>query len=383
MFESRLGGCEQFEEVASGHSGAAGVQPLRIKPLHFQGGSWVIPSINRRVPLVLKSTAQEKVAAEFSLEANANGICLPEGKFTNLPTTILEQFTKAASEGMAKDDPLSMQVDIAISDDKVEISLLATHSIETIKLGPMLTRLNEASDGLGWFVYQCIEGAAADGFPIYSPSHLMCLMEMLWFEPGLTDAEFAKFLRDQFQEDEVTKKMTDEQFISEYGPGHTPSDAQKAFGGLAWILRSFSPDAVQPTQPHIPNEKAVVRFLKTMPEGDLKEVVKATLAMKKEVERKSSNLKTQRIAADEDDDYGYVPNPYGASCILLWDESDLLHELIQGYEESEMNGGEATEVHMVFRGDPTDQASIVALIQSFKDVVARYKAVGNVLKHFK
>lgn len=131
------------------------------------------------------------------------------------------------------------------------------------------------------------------------------------------------------------------------------------------------------------SSRTAKRMLKSAMPERLRELLAATLDLQKETQRKGSNMRLAEAYGGDSAPMGYgPPNPIGASCILVWDSPVLTHELLQHFEESEMNGGEETDVHMVFKADAGDAMQVRQLVKSFQDFVARYAAISKVLKFF-
>ena len=328
--------------------------------------------------MVLKTTESclQKNAAELSLEAHANGVVLPKGKFTDLKKTLAKQLQAYVLDQCGPDDPLALDLYLSLGDDDLKLVVGATPQIETFMLGPVIESLNAMHEGLGWFVYKTISAGDADGYPIYTPSLIGSLVDMMWFDVGLTDAEQAQGIRDDYG---LSEDVDDEQVFEEHAGGYKPSDVLSSFGGHGWMLANYPREGPGFTQPEALSSKAAQQVIAAMPKTTLLEVVQAAIDLEAELQM-DTNLRTHRSA--EEDEWGSAVNAYGASCILVWNDHHIAHEVIQHYEENEMNSGESSEYHMTFTADPTDPDSIRALVRSFQDFVRRHAALKKVLQHF-
>lgn len=321
--------------------------------------------------------------AGFALEAHAAGVRLPAGDFTTVKETLLRQLTAYVSKTCDPDEPVKLGFHLDIEEEAIELILHAHHHLDVMVLKPVIERLNEFAAGLGWFVYGVISKAGGS-YPIYNDAAIVGLCEMLWFDPGQTDADYASYLLDM--NGELRANRTDEQIIEEFSAGYQPSHMQAVYAGEEWMLGSGAVKNGKwvPTlqKPRAMSLRDVKHLLQQEMPDDLRQVVIDALALRKQIKRKTQKVHGASHRPEPREDEEYYGQPYGASCIAVWGMDDIIEELIGHFEECEMNGGESDTVHMRFKADPNDQQSLKELVKSFKDVVAWHSAVGRVLKHF-
>lgn len=350
----------------------------------FAPGAWVLPSISSDVPLALTrgASATDVNGAVFALEAHAAGVRLPAGEFTNVKETLKKQLAEYVSALCDPQEPTKLDFHLAVGEEEIDLVLTAQSELEVVVLAPLVNRLNEHRQGLGWFVYEVIRKAGAK-YPIYDDNALLSLCEMLWFDPNLTDTEYADRLLDENGEDREGR--SDDEIIEHLTAGYRPADAQDMLAGndlLLWSQRHLpSRKDMDLKKPEVLSLSAVKAVLKgDMPE-DLRMVVTDALGLHKQVTRKGQRVH-HATPWPEDESGQYHGQPYGASCIAVWKWTDFSGEIINHFEECEMNGGESDSTHMHFKAYPDDDESVKDLVKAFKDVVAWHSAVGRLLKHF-
>lgn len=389
MFDFRSCGSEQQYQVDADPAGSDVVQPVRLDSRAFEGGSWCIPGISADIPLTLDSgdVSASQSGATFALQAHALGVRLPEGEFTTLHNTLQRQLDDYVRKHCSAADPTRLNLQLQLEDNEIAFVVSATHNVRTLALKPVIESLNDFADGLGWFVYFAISVAGGSRYPIYQPSDYGCLTEMLWFDPSLTDSEYAEFIRSEYRLSEEEAAMTDDEVIASHG-NYRPSDLKDAFDGQLWmanVYRSPNEAANDPslTRPKALSRASVRRLLKQDMPQDQRELIEAALHLQKIVQRKKDVFDGALVPSDLDEDEpDFAGNPYGGACILVWDDADFVHDLIQHYEEMEMNSGEGTEVHLVFKANADCDQQVKKLVKSFKDFVSWHAALAKVLNHF-
>ncbi len=383
MFDYRESGREQPGSLDCGPTGPIVVQPVRLSTEPFAAGAWVLPSISADIPIEMTwgKSATAFIGAGIALEAHAEGVRLPAGDFTTVKDTLLRQLTAYVSKKCNSDEPVQLALHLDIEEDEVELVLYAQNSLEVVVLKPLIERLDEFAAGLGWFVYDVIR-AAGGKYPIYDDSAIAYFCELLWFDPSLTDTEYAE--SELEINGEKRNGRTDAEIIEALTAGYRPSHLREIYDGHEWMLgvhhfRNGKNEQIR-EKPRALTLREVQHVLKKDVPDDLRQVLTDVLSLRRQIKRKSQRVHSARHQSDEDGDYNVTP--YGASSIAVWNWSIFHSEIIGHFEECEMNGGESDTVHMRFKADPNDQQSVNELVRSFKDVVAWHSAVGRVLKHF-
>lgn len=270
-----------------------------------------------------------------------------------------------------------------LAEDEIDLVLSAESQIQVLELKPIIERLNEHANGLGWFVYETLS-TAGTRYPIYDDSWVLSICEMLWFDPSMTDEEYVENIL--CENGEKRNGRDDEEILNEYTAGFRPSDVQEMLTGNLLALTTHqikSGTSGEDQERPVPTSLRAAQLLlkKDMPD-DLRQVVKDAIALRKQVNRKDQMVKqSSPLPPDSQDEY--CGQPYGASCIAVWQANDFCREAINHFEEMEMNTGESGPVHMHFQARANDDESVKQLVKAFKDVVDWHSAVGRVLKHFR
>lgn len=306
---------------------------------------------------------------------------LPAGDFTTVKETLRQQLTAYVSKHCDPQEPVKLDFLLDVEEDKIELILHAQDSLEVVELRGLIERLEAFAKGLGWFVYDVISKAGGT-YPIYDDAALLYFCELLWFDPALSDTEYAE---EQLEMNgEERNGRTDDEVINDLTAGYRPSHLLQGYGGHEWMLgiHTFKDGerVLAHKKPRVMPLRQVNQLLQLEMPADLRQVVIDALALRKQVMRKGQTVHSSSHSPEGSDDYRGAP--YGASCIAVWNWTMFAAELIGHFEECEMNGGESDTVHMHFTADPSDAQSVKKLVRAFKDVVAWHSAVGRVLKHF-
>lgn len=306
---------------------------------------------------------------------------LPAGDFTTVKETLRQQLTAYVSKHCDPQEPVKLDFLLDVEEDKIELILHAQDSLEVVELRGLIERLEAFAKGLGWFVYDVISKAGGK-YPIYDDSALRYFCELIWFDPDLSDTEYADEQLDMNGEERNGR--TDDEIIDEYTAGYRPSHLLETYTGHEWMLGTHiirDGKSVQVRKkPRSMSLRQINQLLQMEMPEDLRQVVIDALALRKQIMRKGQMVHASRHAPEGSDEY--QGTPYGASCIAVWNWTMFAAELIGHFEECEMNGGESDTVHMHFTADPSDAESVKKLVRAFKDVVAWHCAVGRLFKHF-
>lgn len=305
---------------------------------------------------------------------------LPAGDFTTVKETLTQQLTAYVSKHCDPQEPVKLDFLLDVEEDKIELILHAQDSLEVVELRGLIERLEAFAQGLGWFVYDVISKAGGK-YPIYDDSALRYFCELLWFDPDLSDTEYADYQLEQNGEERNGR--SDDEIIDKYTVGYRPSHLLETYSGHEWMLGTHIFKDGQRVQvrkkPRPMTLRAVNQLLQLEMPADLRQVVIDALALRKQVMRKGQMVHASNHVPEGSECYG---TPYGASCIAVWNWTMFACELIEHFEECEMNSGESDTVHMHFTADPSDAQSVKKLVRAFKDVVAWHSAVGRLFKHF-
>lgn len=380
MFYDRQSGCERLQEVDVATRAGQRLQPIRLTPI--QGGAWCLPAFHADIPVAIRAAeigVAEKAYAGFALQAHADGVCLPGGRFTTISEAIKKQWHGWIQDSL-KDhvSPLNMCMLIHGTDETITVTISVPGNLEILKMKPLVEALNDAHPGLGWWAAELAHNAKRDNYPIYTLEGIadfFCSDNSTDF----TDKDFAEALNER----EGEKKSFEERRASH--DGHWPSDLIEAADGHSWLFRQRR--YVEKTKksiaigkkPRIATNDDAKAFLSRKDlDHSLIAPVQAFLALNEELSRKDSNL----VGCSNGEESDYEPEKLGASCLLVWNDSDLPFEVIGHYEKYLQDTGEYSEVDIAFSADALSEQDLAKLTQSIKDFVARHCAISKAFSFF-
>lgn len=356
------------------------------------GGGICVPAIHSDVPLVLKTgeALTPRNMAAFSLGAHTHGMALPKGTFTNPKNSIESQLSKFVRQHCGEHDQLKLRLQIEFDENKVRAGVCATSGVRTFQMKSTITMLNGVMDGLGWFVLDVVRRASSHHYPIYQLSDAWDFAEMMWFNGATNDREFAAEIEAM---NGLDPGSSPEELAESYG-GLWPSDLVAAVDGEAWMLgishfdrQSKTMVAEKPQHKKVLSEKTVARLLKAgvIPES-CRGIVGDAINLLDHIKECGVRLEKGHNAVSErnefDDVYAEGANSFGASCILVWDDPTVFHEAIEHFETSEMESGDATDLHYVFEADPQVEKDLTDFINSLQDFIQRHALVSKLICNF-
>lgn len=392
MFDRYSNGCELSREIDAAEGMSNSVQSIRLTPM--SGGAWCLPSLHPDIPFVLDNgdTVIDCNLASFALEAHALGVLLPAGKFTTTTASVKAQWEKyiaSVCPGHNK-KVAAADLDMAIyaTPDEIIVSISAVSAIDTLRMKPLVEALNAACKGLGWWVFDVASNASREGqYPIYDPRAIADFLQQSNFSEGMTDESVIEAINDNYYGSrDQEKEFTTRQECEEENQVFWPSDLISSFGDHAWMFgANYDSDKKKYTvigkKPFASNLVAARKFVKGRGAVELRNAVQCFIDLHEDLERPDSWMKRHDLnkVSDEDDFNGET---IGASCILVWDDEIMAHDLIYHHESDLQNGGEYSENHIVYRADIGNEEMLYDLFQSTKDFVIRHTLISAAFANF-
>lgn len=327
----------------------------------------------------------EQILANLALEAHAHGVALPGGKFTTIQKTLQAQWNTSIAAACGSHLPLSIHMGFSVSQTALKVQISPTGNLAVLRMKPVVDALNKARKGLGWWVFEAASAATQDRYPIYRVQDAADFLEYNHYAGAHFNDE--SFIEEYNQSSGGEEDLTREQMEQELN-FFWPSDLIKAVDGHTWMLARMEHDPATHKRsplgkkPYIATLNEVQKFLKGRAPKELKTIVADFLALLHELARPDSLMKDTAAPHHEDDDYEYGAECIGASCALVWNDEDMVLDLIQHHEVEMQEHGEYEEIHIEFKADPSNQVSVSRLVQSIKDFVTRHAAIGKALSHF-
>lgn len=390
MFTGRISDHEQPGLPDAAATSSFRVQPFRVGQVALQGGSWCIPRIAPSIPALLSTAGAmaPRHLAAFALAAHAHGVPLPSGKFTSPKDTILKQWKRYSNTLCGADDPLAMTMGVEATEDRITVQFSAQSVLTTVRLKPVIERLNKAVPGLGWWVFDVVDRAGNDDFPIYNMREIAGMCSHMWFYDCWSDEDVAEEIRNM--DESLDGKSVDE--IREQYDHPWPSDVLQSVDGNAWMVgagtfKTGKWRSLGPAKPKMASLKDVKAFLGSRRSTELRAVVGDALILHAALEDKSSPLKEglTPTAGDlgsyhHDDDERLMR--IGATCFVVWDQPNYAWEAASHFESYEMQGGEATDIFYHLKADPTNPTELQKLVTNALEIVHRHSMVSKLLRHF-
>jgi len=393
MFDDYSYSCGISWEVDHAAPTGNSVQSIRVTPI--QGGAWCLPDLHPDIPLQINFGASDTdhVVAQFSLEANALGVPLPNGEFTSADHTLQSQWAQYIKAACGSDSPLNMSMHVQVTSKEIEVGIAPSGTLEVLRMRPLIEALNVALDGLGWWVYGVTCGASSNSYPIYGPTDYADFLERDMWIPEFTD----KAVVDSYNDIESTELTRAE--IQAASKPIWPSELITDFGGQTWMLGRESTvltgsrkRKLRNARPKAATVRDAKRFLSDSSDPALKAAVASFLELHCELERPDSRMcfaeqgdrPMSDAWSDDDEDDGYLSEPetLGASCALVWEQSGNALSLIEANEVRLMESGEHVDDHIRFTSRSLEQSDLRELITSMKDFVRRHVAISKAFSHF-
>lgn len=378
----------EIQVDTTGHS-VVGVQPIRISP--FQGGAWALPGFSPEIPSIIRAAdlagSQQGVAA-FGLCAHDNGVKLPRGEFTNLSRMITQQWQRHIKQSIAC-FKVHIPLDVSLVADETMLTATVSGSLdlEQFVLRPVVDRLNEISDGLGWWAANVAMSAGGDGIPLYN---LQDIADHACHAVGrceeFTDEAFLATIRENEGDDQLTREYVVENYHYTW-----PSELIEEAGGHTWLFKTQKQDEAGEWRlahkpPRMPTTRVVRTWLRKRRDlpADVRALVQDFIALDEECKRIDTALKHGMPCFDEDDPMAEPGDVIGAIGFITWDqEHDKAWEILTDWGEQAMNSGESTCDTARFQVPIDDASAHVGLVSYLKDLVTRVGAIARAFRHLK
>lgn len=341
------------------------------------GGAWCLPSLHPDVPCSfnLGKAVNDTLVADLVLEAHTQGLQIPSGRFMSIEKTLEQQWKAHVATALGGDSPLGLDLILEINSQGLSASIGAVSRISCLRLKPLIDRLNQAQAGLGWWVYDVAHRSTSDALPIYGIddyANMFCIYNGF---DDFSDESVVEYYNDNSEESEIAgvAELKESGYISLW-----PSDVVEAMGGYSWMCtpRTYNHETkgwdTNP-KPQMATLAEVTHFMQNGAAPDIQTIVKDFIVLHEKLESIGDSRWDQ---ANED---GF---PLGATCILVWDSSDVPLQIIDEYEQYLLNCGDSSEVHVTLNLRDSSHDAISGFCETLKTYVAMFAAVGKAFSHF-
>ncbi len=305
----------------------------------------------------------------------------------NPKDTLNKQWKNFVASQCGPIDPLSMYLQIEVTEDTVRAAFSACSELSTFRLKPVVNGLNKVRPGLGWLIYDILADAGRT-VPIYNPSEIACFAEHMWFQGSWTDEDVADEIR--CMDDSLGGKSLEE--IREIYEHPFPSDMIASVDGHAWMLNAYALRGHKwksiSKKPKACSLKDAQAFAGGRSRSPFKALVVAALALREELSRKDGFKLADVCPKAKDLGHSYLDDDsqvmrIGATCFVVWDNPHMTYDAAGHFEEYEMNGGECTDVFYLLSADPTKPGELDRFVSTMQEVIRRYALVSKLLQHFR
>lgn len=339
-------------------------------------GSFLIPAIDPEVPASLaRSASRGKLLARFAKAAAAEGLPLPKGDFLSIDDVVTAQwsdFLGGFPQGAFQQ--LVGEPSVTVNDSLLGVVIGACSSLQVFQLKPVISQLEEAAAGLGWFVHRVIETAGYHGHDMYDMARAAYMLESLhWDLPEYTDQAYARRLLEE-QGTDVPEGDIPEALIEELRSQYMfwPSDLMNEVGGHKHLLGMGGP------RPRTMSATAARKWLAASADDPRAVVVRSALDLHKATKADSAR---DFLWNRDIDDY----EPMGALCFVCWDSPHMLMEAVGHHEQMAYQGGEAIEAfarNVLPLADGVSDEELRELARATANYFKRWALLARLLSHF-
>lgn len=329
---------------------------------------FVLPAIDDDVPVTGSGASRRtRILARLALLANGYGWNLPNESINDASRV----FGRQLNHYIDKTYPflgasLVSNISVYVDDSYLQIWIEPESRLDIYLLEPVITPLEAAHKGLGWFVAKTL--CHQQGLFVYDESIItqgMC-NQVYWEmadDAPFTDQEYAKAIRDCWGESvieehgEVTEAEI-QRLKDEYEGCIWPSEIVEVTGGNVHL-------AGRGRYPSVPQKEAAL-WLGDNADHPLAKVVEDALNVVNQ-SAQSTNEFDWDINLDECE-------RFGAMAFVLWTKGDRVMTAVQEHEETIMNGGSCAEaisryVLPISKTEPTDDQlkQVLVAIHNYLD----------------
>ncbi|WP_170954745.1 PRTRC system protein F [Polaromonas sp. AER18D-145] len=361
---------------------------LLERPRLRSPGRFVLPQIASDIPVRLgKESVKHQVLAKFALAAEAIGIPLPGGNFVSIEEVVNQQWGNyyKATMGPESNDFLAGNLEIVVTNKRLEARIASSPNLVMVQAKPVITALESKMAGLGWYVLDVLGRAAGHAMNVYDCRLLGYQSQAYLFEAE-SDEEFAKNLyaeeHGNHPEDADIPKLI-EAYRDDYA--YLPSDVLRQVDGHKHLL-GWADSSGPGNRRAFVSKRAEAAFAGIAFEPELAKCVQAAIALDKLFKKDKAHAFSwsgEDVDPEDGEDFADYPEQVGAVCIVAWEETDILLEMIEHSERGAYENGTAYE----YQGRawvPLDASSkeIKNLARDLRDYLGRWNAMAMLVSCF-
>lgn len=373
LFDFAAGGVEPEYAFPPASSTATPVRDLGLRSC--EAGSWTIPKISLEVPPIFElEGVVAKLAAQASITLHRSGLRIPEGPFTTLDAALAAQLVNLPiTRSVCPDDQLPLQISARVDScpgqpNRLVIRGQPERGLSVFKLKEDVERMNQELPGLGWRLTAALANCGRYGLQTFEPCYLGWMAESELFYGARNDREFAEEALGGEASDEEVNEFLAESFC-------TVTRFVEAFGGHGHLVNLGELS----TRPQRVPSKAGIRRAelsdKTM------KILHAIARFERSGEHARTCLADFVPMPDEEAEnfYGEVPIQIGALAFVVWQDIEMIGEMVEHFEQGVYESGNADELLFGYVLDLDKPETWPKFVEGYKALLACYAALCDLL----
>ncbi|OZA47015.1 MAG: hypothetical protein B7X88_23000 [Polaromonas sp. 17-63-33] len=361
---------------------------LLERPRLTSPGRFVLPQIATDIPARLgKESVKHQVLAKFALAAEAIGLPLPGGDFVSIEEVVHQQWGNYYNATMAPESNqfLAGNLEIVVSNKRLEARIASSPNLVIVQAKPVITALESKMPGLGWYVMDVLGRAAGHGMNVYD-CHLVGYQSQSYLFEAESDEEFAKNL---FNEEHGSGPKAEDipMLIEAYRDDYAylPSDVLRQVDGHKHLL-GWTDSSEAGRRRAFVSKHAEAALAGIALDPGFAKCVQAAIALDKLFKKdkaRAFSWSGEEVDPEDGEDFGDYPEQVGAVCIVAWEETDMLLEMIEHSERGAYENGTAYE-YQGMAWVPLDASSkeIKNLARDLRAYLERWNAMALLVSCF-
>lgn len=373
LFDFAGGGVEQEYAFSPAPSTVTPVRDLGLKSC--EAGLWSIPEISSEVPPIFElEGVVAKLAAEASITLHRCGLRIPEGPFTTLDAALAAQLVNLTStKSVSPDNQLPLHISAHIDSSpgrphRLVIRGQPERGLSLFKLKADVERMNQEMPGLGWRLTAALANCARYGLQTFEPCYLGYIAEFQLFYGASNDRDFAE---------EALGGPASEEEVNEFLAASFCTVARfvEVFGGHGHLVNLGEP-ASRPGR--VPGKAAIRK-------ADLSDKTVKMLHAISRFERCGERARAclaefvQEPEENDEDIYAEAPIQIGALAFVVWQDLEMIGEMVEHYEQGVYESGNADELLFAYVLDLDRPETWPKFVEGYKSLLACYAALCDLL----
>jgi len=366
------------------------VHQAMTQPAAWQS-CFILPRLEPTIPVRLSTDGSmgRTLARLVQLACDA-GVPVPKGNgFESIEQVLQAQWQSYLESAMPDVQHLQLlagEPKIRVFDRRLEFAMEATSRLNVFQLKPVITDLERAKAGLGWYVAKVLSHGHAHGHAFYDMAVAANGLPYQFQElDSFTDEAFARYLI-QYEEGEDDAEEISAERMEQLRQHYTfwPSEISAALDGNTHLLDGPYYDA---SWPALLKRAEAKKWLQRHPNHTRAQVVACALALDEacELDRDHAFVYSwASLAQTHDEEVDDGEEAIGAAAFVAWDDPSMLIELVEHHEQYILNGQGGTDYARCWipLGRPDQDELMYRLVTATAAYFRRWGLVARLLSHF-